>query len=269
MTGLAAAAAGALVEVDLFRKLAMAHALEQFDADAGLAAHHPVPVTAVARPARPVLVSPSAVPRRGLGTLAGRVALVHAVAHIEANAVNLALDAVQRFTSMPAQFRRDWAAVAAEEATHCALLCTRLRELGAAYGDLPAHDGLWQAAVRSAEDPLVRMALVPRVLEARGLDVTPGMISRLEAVGDLTTAAILRRILADEIGHVAVGSRWFVFLCEQRGLDPQPTFAALLAEHGVRVPPPLNLAARAEAGFSPEELARLDAPGRRAATPPG
>ena len=148
-------------------------------------------------------------------------------------------------------------AVAAEEAEHLALLRRRLRDLGADYGDLPAHDGLWQAAVRTADDPLRRMALVPRVLEARGLDVSPAMRDGFASAGDHQTAAVLQRILDDEVGHVAVGDRWFRWCCERRRLDPEPTFRRLLDESGTRVVPPLNVEARRAAGFSDAELAAL------------
>ncbi|MGD9410059.1 MAG: ferritin-like domain-containing protein, partial [Thiohalocapsa sp.] len=176
------------------------------------------PAAAPGRPTRPELVAPRDLPKRGLDVPEGRAALVHAVAHIEFNAINLAWDAVQRFPAMPAAFALDWARVADDEARHFAMLRQRLRELGYDYGDFPAHDGLWQMAEATAGDALARMALVPRVLEARGLDVTPGMIARLERVGDEATAACLQVILREEVEHVAIGSRWFRWLCEQRGL---------------------------------------------------
>ncbi len=211
------------------------------------------------RPARPRLVAPREVARRGLGSAAGRAALVHAVAHIELNAIDLAWDAVYRFREFPDAYVQDWVAVADDEARHYGLLAARLAQLGHAYGDFDAHNGLWEMAQRTAGDPLRRMALVPRVLEARGLDVTPGMIARLRAVGDESTAAILETILREEVAHVAAGSRWFGWCCARQGLDPAPTFRALLAE----VSPgllrgPLNRGARLEAGFSPAELEAFD-----------
>lgn len=209
------------------------------------------------RPERPLLIAPRDVPRRGLGSEAGRAALIHAVAHIEFNAINLALDACWRFREMPAAYYRDWLSVAQDEARHFTLLSARLAQLGVAYGDLPAHNGLWEAAEKTAHDVLVRMALVPRVLEARGLDVTPGMIARLQEVGDAETVAILEIILRDEVGHVAVGTRWFVHVCAQRGLQARSTFRQLLGEHRVRLRPPLNHAARHQAGFIADELADL------------
>ncbi|MDT8439076.1 MAG: ferritin-like domain-containing protein [Wenzhouxiangellaceae bacterium] len=215
-------------------------------------------VPAAGRPKRPVLVRPHALPRRGLGTCEGRVALLHAVAHIEFNAINLALDAALRFADLPLDYYRDWLSVAFDEARHFRLLSDRLAELGCAYGDLPAHNGLWDMAEKTAHDVLVRMALVPRVLEARGLDVTPGMIERLAAAGDEASVACLEVILAEEVRHVAIGSRWFGWLCAQRGLEPDATFERLLDEHfhgGLRGP--FNLQARRQAGFSERELAGL------------
>ena len=207
------------------------------------------------RPDRLEVVAPRHLPRRKLTSPSGRAALIHAVAHIEFNAINLAWDAVQRFRDLPAQYYSDWVQVASEEAEHFGLMRQRLADLGHDYGDLPAHDGLWEMARRTAEDPLARMALVPRVLEARGLDVTPGMIERLLAVGDQETAARLRVILRDEVGHVAAGSRWFRHLCAGRGLDPRLTFFALLDAYLTgEVRGPLNLPDRRRAGFDEEEL---------------
>jgi len=223
------------------------------------ASARPEPIGTPGRPPRPNLVAPRQLAQRGLGTAEGRAALVHAVAHIEFNAINLAWDAVYRFRDMPAEYYRDWAQVAADEARHFALLAARLAELGHAYGDFDAHDGLWDMAVRTADSCLARMALVPRVLEARGLDVTPGMIERLRSVGDLATVAILDVILREEVAHVAAGSRWFAWCCERAGVDAPTTFHDLLETHlrgGVRGP--FNTAARLRAGFTPAELARLD-----------
>ena len=163
------------------------------------------------RPSRPHLVEPRALPRRGLGSVEGRAALVHAVAHIEFNAIDLAWDAVYRFREMPPEYCRDWAAVAADETRHFRLLEARLAELGYAYGDFDAHNGLWEMAVKTSASCLARMALVPRVLEARGLDVTPPMIARLRSVGDTRTVEILEVILREEVAHVAAGSRWFAW----------------------------------------------------------
>jgi len=212
------------------------------------------------RPLLPQLVHPREVPRRRLRSPKGRAALIHAIAHIEFNAINLALDAVYRFRDLPRDYYEDWLQVAAEEARHFSLLRTRLRELGHEYGDFTAHDGLWDMARKTAHDPLLRMALVPRVLEARGLDVTPGMIARLEQAGDSETVAILQVILRDEVGHVAIGSRWFKYLCGQRGLEPEETFHNLLHAHLSHAPRgPFNDEARLRAGFSARELAMLSA----------
>lgn len=211
------------------------------------------------RPVRPDLVPPSQLAQRKLGTTEGQAALVHAVAHIEFNAINLACDAVYRFRDMPAGYYLDWAVVAAEEAYHFSLLRDRLGQLGYGYGDFPAHNGLWDLAVKTADDVLLRMALVPRVMEARGLDVTPAMMERFAAIGDQATVGILDIILRDEVGHVEAGSRWFRHVCRERGLDPEDTYFELLATHipgTVRCP--LHKSARREAGFSEAELGRLE-----------
>ena len=218
------------------------------------------PIDEPGRPDRPVLVSPRELPRRSLANIQGRAALIHAVAHIEFNAINLAWDVVQRFGGMPRAFYADWVRVAREEAYHFGLMRQRLWDLGSDYGAFPAHDGLWDMARRTAHDPLVRMALVPRVLEARGLDVTPAMIERFRAAGDSETAAALEIILRDEIGHVAAGSRWFRTLCEGRGLDAETVYFDLVDEYlRGEIRCPLNLADRRRAGFGDGELDRLEA----------
>ncbi len=258
------AAGAALADRDVEAKLAQARALRAGWESGALALVAPSePMIAVERPGvpeRPLVVHPREVPRRPVGSAAGRVALVHAVAHIELTAVNLALDAVHRFGwgfDLPPSYVGDWVRVAEEEARHFSLLAARLATWGAAYGDLPAHDGQWAMAVRTAADPLPRMALVPRVNEARGLDVTPGMVQRLKAVGDDATVAVLEVIMADEVGHVEVGSRWFAHLCALRGLEPESEFRRLLEEHGITVRPPANVEARLRAGFTRVELERL------------
>ena len=211
------------------------------------------------RPDLPELVHFSRLARRKLTTPEGCAAFLHALAHIEFNAINLAWDAVCRFPGMPVGYYRDWSKVAGEEAEHFFLLNERLEELGYRYGDFPAHDGLWEMAEKTAHDVLVRMALVPRVLEARGLDVTPGMLERLRSIGDNTSVAILERILSDEIGHVETGSRWFTYICRCRAIEPVATFARLLAENGMnRIKKPLNTPARRAAGFADEELELLE-----------
>jgi uncharacterized ferritin-like protein (DUF455 family) len=220
----------------------------------------PVRVDSPGRPERPRLVPPAQLPGRKLGSRAGRAAFIHAIAHIEFNAINLAWDAVLRFRGLPEEFYRDWVRVAGEEALHFSLLDARLHELDSRYGAFAAHDGLWEMAVKTDADVLVRMALVPRVLEARGLDVTPAMIRRLQQAGDADTVAILERIYVDEIGHVEIGSRWYRYLCAQRGLAPAATFRALLAEYAMdRIKSPVNEAARAQAGFDADELDMLKA----------
>lgn len=210
------------------------------------------------RPTRPELVLPKQMKQRKLHHLEGRIALLHAVAHIEFNAINLALDAVYRFREMPDAYYNDWLQVAAEEAYHFVLVRTRLRELGADYGDLPAHNGLWEHALKTDHDVLVRMALVPRVLEARGLDVTPPMMARLQEVGDTRTAEVLAIILRDEVGHVRMGSHWYRYCCELRGLEPESTFRQLLREVlQAPVRGPFYTEGRLQAGFSVSELEQL------------
>jgi uncharacterized ferritin-like protein (DUF455 family) len=222
------------------------------------AAALPEPIGLPGRPTRPLLVSPAHVPRRSLNTPHGRAALLHAVAHIEFNAINLALDAIWRFTDMPADYYRDWARVAAEEAMHFGLLSDHLASLGHAYGDFDAHDGLWTMVEKTKHDITARMALVPRTLEARGLDATPPMQAKLAQAGDQRAGEILGVILRDEVGHVAIGNRWYRWLCARDGHDPIARFEHLLAfHHAPRPKPPFNLDARRRAGFDAAELARL------------
>ncbi|MCB1935048.1 MAG: ferritin-like domain-containing protein [Nitrosomonas sp.] len=215
----------------------------------------PEPISEPGRPDKPVLVLPGQVPKRRLGTKPGLVALIHAVAHIEFNAINLAWDAVYRFRRLPAQYYSDWIRVAKEEAYHFQLLRTRLNELDHDYGDFPAHNGLWEMAKKTDFDPMVRMALVPRVLEARGLDVTPGMIERLHAVGEEKTIASLEIILRDEVGHVKIGSYWFKYFCDQRSLNSEKIFRELLDRYfNGQLSAPFHFEARREAGFTKTEL---------------
>ena len=232
--------------------LALAVEAVQFDFDP----HTPViPIGDAGRPDKPELVEPAKVPRRRLGSEAGRAALVHAICHIEFNAINLALDAAYRFRDMPQQYYLDWMSVAADEARHFQMLATHLQSLGYSYGEFPAHNGLWEMARRTADDCLKRMALVPRVLEARGLDVTPGMINRLRAVNDLDTIKILEVILEEEVRHVEIGSHWFRICCDQRGLDPESTFLELLKEYfNGPLRGPFNISARMQAGFTQREM---------------
>ncbi|HVJ55387.1 MAG TPA: ferritin-like domain-containing protein [Aliidongia sp.] len=212
----------------------------------------PPPPDRPARPQHPALLLPRDMPkRRSAGSLASRIALLHALAHIELNALDLAWDLIARFgADLPQGGHGDWVRVADEEATHHALLAERLAALGAAYGDLPAHDGLWQAAEATSHDLLARLAVVPLVLEARGLDVTPPMIASLEQAGDAESAAVLRRIYRDEIGHVAIGRRAFERLCAVRGLDPASTYQELVRRHFKgKLKRPFNTSARDEAGL--------------------
>jgi len=211
------------------------------------------------RPARPLLVDPRNLTRRSVHTAQGHAALIHAIAHIEFNAINLALDAVYRFRQMPRSYINDWLEVADEEATHFQLLREHLQSLGYDYGDFDAHNGLWEMAQRTAHDPLVRMALVPRVMEARGLDVTPGIIERLRSAGDDKAVEILNIILRDEVGHVETGTRWFHYLCDERGLPRQETFEHLFTQYTRgRVRLPLHRSARQQAGFTEAELSYLE-----------
>jgi uncharacterized ferritin-like protein (DUF455 family) len=212
------------------------------------------------RPERPRLVDPGEVPRRSPFTPEGRAALLHAVAHIEFNAINLALDAVWRFGGMPQDYYRDWWLVAADEARHFTLLRAHLQSLGHDYGDFDAHDGLWSMTEKTAQDVVARMALVPRTLEARGLDATPPMQARLARAGDHRAVEILAVILHDEVRHVAIGNHWYRWLCEREGLDPQLHYPALAQRYGApRLKGPFNLEARSRAGFTSEELSALPA----------
>lgn len=212
------------------------------------------------RPARPILVAPAALGRRSMHTTAGRAALIHALAHIELNAIDLALDIVWRFAGQPEPFYRQWVAVARDEALHFALLRAHLQDLGFDYGDFPAHNGLWEMAEKTRDDLLARLALVPRTLEARGLDASPPIRAKLVAAGDHRAGAILDTILHDEIGHVAVGNHWYRHLCAQRGLNPVAAYADLAARYGApRLRGPFNLDARRAAGFDEAELAALQA----------
>jgi len=221
----------------------------------------PAPIRAPGRPSKPVLVHPRELPRRGLGSLQGRAAFIHAIAHIELNAIDLAWDAVYRFRGLPHDFYADWVGVARDESRHFVLLRDRLCELGHDYGDFDAHNGLWEMTEKTAHDGLARMALVPRVLEARGLDVTPGMIVKLRDLGDEATVAILDLILREEVAHVAAGSRWYRWYCAQRGIEPRARFRELLKEYaGGYLHGPFNIEARLLAGFDEDELAALEAP---------
>ena len=264
---LSAAIAGCLALSDPWRKSAAARDLRrafearpQWDWGDTRAPDRP------GRPARPPLLAPRDLPKRRISAAPeGRIALLHALAHIELNAVDLSLDLALRFAAeaplTPGERRRfldDWLSVADDEAKHFLLLSGRIEALGAAYGDLPAHDGLWRTAEATADDLLARLAVVPMVLEARGLDVTPGMIQRLQAAGDAESAAALEVIYEDEIGHVSIGRRWFQELAGRQGLDPLTTWQALVRRHAPgALKPPFNDAARHEAGLTADYYAHF------------
>ncbi len=210
------------------------------------------------RPAKPDLVPPLQVGRRSMATTEGRAMLVHALAHIEFNAVNLALDALWRFPGLPDTYYTDWLRVAKEEATHFDMLSQHLATLGHAYGDFPAHNSLWEMVEKTSGDVVARMALVPRTLEARGLDAIPPLRAKLAQAGDLAAAAILDILLVEEEGHVEIGNRWFFHLCAERGLEPMATYDELTVRYKAPVlKGPFNIEARRRAGFSEAELARF------------
>ena len=224
------------------------------DAESPLLAKSAIP----GRPAKPVLVSPLSVEKRSMRTLEGRAALIHAIAHIEFNAINLALDAIWRFANMPSQYYADWLKVAAEEAYHFTLINNHLKTFGFEYGDFTGHNSLWEMVERTSDDVLARMALVPRTMEARGLDASPPLRNKFSQVGEQQVADILDIILRDEIGHVAVGNHWFNWLCSQRHLEPMATFEQLCMQYKApKLRPPFNFEARKKAGFTEAELALL------------
>ncbi|MBD1549315.1 ferritin-like domain-containing protein [Roseibium aggregatum] len=206
------------------------------------------------RPDKPVLLAPRDMPKRALGGDAGRLALIHSLAHIELNAVDLTWDLIGRFADirLPRSYYDDWVRVGLEEAKHFSMLEDRLAKLGARYGDLPAHDGLWQAAQETGHDLAARLAIIPLVLEARGLDITPPMIEKAESLGDADTARALSVIYRDEKNHVAFGAKWFRFLCDRIGIRPEPAFHGYVRRHFKgALKPPFNDRARSEAGLTP------------------
>jgi uncharacterized ferritin-like protein (DUF455 family) len=264
----------ALCTADPLLKVAQARELLGQTALLDIATAAPVPVSALpGRPLRPELIHPAKVPRRSPFKPEGLAALLHAIAHIEFNAINLALDAAWRFDGMPPNFYADWVGVAAEEAYHFSLLREHLATLGYAYGDFPAHDNLWTMCERTKDDVVARMALVPRTLEARGLDATPQIQDKLRRVGTpeaQRAVDILDIILADEIGHVAIGNHWYRWLCGQRRLDPVATYAELAARYKApALHGPFNLDARRAAGFDEAELVALRGPDAIAGGAPG
>ncbi len=212
------------------------------------------------RPVLPKLVPPRELIKRKISTVEGRACIVHAVAHIEFNAMNLALDALYRFQTLPRDYYDDWVKVTKEEAYHCSLMLKRLEELGSHYGEYPAHNGLWEMAVKTDHGFLERMGMVPRVFEARGLDVTPGMIKRFKSVQDDETVSKLEIILEDEIGHVAIGNRWFEYACQEAGVEVIPTFQKLLKDFMQgQIRGPFYTEARLQAGFTQDEMDILEA----------
>ena len=218
-----------------------------------------LPLDDPGRPQQPELVEPRNLAARSFATENGRISLLHSIAHIEFNAINIALDAVYRFRSMPCQYVSDWLLVASEEARHFRLLEQELRSRNSFYGAYQAHRGLWDMVCKTRDNPLHRMALVPRVMEARGLDVTPALIKKFEQVDDLSAVNLLKIIYRDEIGHVRIGNDWYRYLCKQQGLDPVSTFQALLQEYmGGRLRGPFNWPARLEAGFDEAELRLME-----------
>lgn len=243
-----------LLERDQNQKSRVARSLTLKDAgDLGQQIAEPAGIPG--RPDRPALVPHTQLKQRSLNTVLGRATLIHAITHIELNAIDLALDIIWRFPGMPEDFYRQWVRVANEEALHFELLRDHLRSMGYDYGDFPAHDALWQMAEKTKHDLLARLALVPRTLEARGLDASPPIKAKLLAAGDVRGAEILDIILRDEIGHVAIGNHWYRVLCEQRGLDPIATYAELAERYNApRLRGPFNLDARREAGFDEDEL---------------
>ena len=217
------------------------------------------PFAEAGRPAKPELVQPRALLKRKVTTEEGRAILIHALTHIEFNAINLALDAAYRFRHLPDEFYKDWLSIAKEEAYHFSLLRAHLQQYGHDYGDFPAHNGLWDMAQRSADDVMMRMALVPRSLEAKGLDVTPAIQKKLLDNGDANAATLLDIIFRDEVGHVSAGNRWFRYACKQRGVDAEQTYRAILQQHREARPrPPLHHDARIDAGFSEAEIKYLE-----------
>lgn len=243
-------------KADGVRQLAQAWATEGIGLDTLAVLYPAQPIPGI--PGRPELVAPRFVKRRGMHTPEGRAILIHALVHIEFNAINLALDAIWRFAAMPRDYYSDWLRVAGEEALHFSLLAGHLQTLGHAYGDFPAHGSLWEMADKTAGDVLARMALVPRTMEARGLDAVPVLREKLLQAGDREAAAILDVVLRDEIGHVAIGNRWYGHLCGQRALEPVSAYLELAARHKAPLlRGPFNLPARRAAGFSEPELAAL------------
>ena len=259
-----AVAQDCLLETDLDKKIEKSFAFAGLFEGGELIVENHSPVLEthqLGRLKKPILVPPKNLPKRSLVSTEGMAAMLHAIAHIEFNAINIAWDAVYRFRDMPLQYYADWIRVAKEETQHFCLLRQHLRDHGYDYGDFNAHNGLWQAVEKTAHDVLVRMALVPRVYEARGLDVTPDIIEKFQQKGETGVCKTLNIIYQDEIGHVAIGNHWFQYLCQQRKLDPVKTFLALVEEYAMLAQHnnQLNWNARLSAGFTKKELELLQA----------
>ncbi len=238
------------------RRLAHAYQENNVQIDTEITLNHQLQIPG--RPENPQLIAPRLLKHRAMNTAEGRAALIHALAHIEFNAINLALDVIWRFSEMPIQFYADWLKVADEEAYHFSLLNAHLQTLGYQYGDFDAHNSLWEMAEKTQESVLARIALVPRTMEARGLDASPPLRNKLFQAGDIKAAEILDIILHDEIGHVAIGNHWFNWLCEQQHLAPVETFQRLCNQYQApKLRPPFNIEARKKAGFTEVELAYL------------
>ena len=262
MTNLHEGALACLLACDVEAKINMTNQLQCWWQDGKLNKVTVRPVQSLPNPGRPSLpklVAPRALPKRAANTDEGKAALVHAICHIEFNAINLALDAVYRFRDLPDTYYMDWLQVAVEEAYHFSLLAGHLASLGYRYGDFDAHNGLWEMALETDYDVLVRMALVPRVMEARGLDVTPSIMAKLQKAGDNSAVEILGIIQRDEVGHVEIGTKWYRYFCEMRGLSPLETFIELVDRHMKgQLRGPFDIARRRQAGFSDEELTYLN-----------
>ena len=253
---------GVLMESDPLIKCQAAAALHQSWNDGNLVTDRNLPILPLDNPGRPELprlIDPRELSRRSTATEQGRIALIHAFAHIEFNAINIALDAVYRFRQMPDQFVSDWLLVASEEAKHFALLGQYLDDQGSFYGAVDAHNGLWDMVCKTRDDVLHRMAMVPRVMEARGLDVTPRMIQRFSIIRDQQAVEILEVIYTDEVGHVRIGNDWYRYLCQKRGLNPVDTFRELVEIYlQGKLRGPFNWPARLQAGFEESELRALE-----------
>jgi uncharacterized ferritin-like protein (DUF455 family) len=252
-----------LYSANIDEKLALTHQARHTlaNGDLSLNSNRPVlPIAQVSFPEKPILLAPRNMPKRKLGTPEGVSAFFHAIAHVEFVAIYLAWDLLYRFRGMPGQFYQDWLRIADEEAQHFELISIHLQTMRVNYGDLPAHSGLWDHAKDTADDLLARLAMVPRCMEARGLDVTPAIIARFKQLGDDASVALLTRILTDEVGHVERGSYWFKFVCEQQGFEAEAKYRQLIKQYyqGGKPKGPFNREMRITAGFSNPELDWLE-----------